>query len=381
MSASLFVLHEKEMKVLDRKTPLYDRHLTLGGKIVSFADYLLPVQYSGVIKEHEAVREKAGLFDVSHMGEIQICGTGALSFLNKIFTNDFADMEDGMVRYTLLLCDSGGIVDDLLVYRFSETSYLLVPNAGNRAKVFRLMNEYRTGDTQIYDQSEVYAQIALQGPRSRDILLRLTGGENIPSKYYTFTHGKEVAGADCIISQTGYTGEFGFELYCFIGNAPGLWDALLEAGEDFGLIPCGLGARDTLRLEAGMPLYGHELSEETTPFETGLAFAVKMQKDDFIGKKSLLARGAPQIIRTGLKVTGNGIVRDHCPVWKGTKKIGTTTSGNYLPYCKYAGAMAHLNADDAAIGTIVDAEVRDKMLTAEIVPLPFYRRFEKRKGN
>ena len=358
------------------KTPLYERHAAQGANIVPFAGYLLPVQYSGVIEEHEAVRGKAGLFDVNHMGEILVYGRDALRNINKMFTNDFTDMQDGMVRYTLACNERGGIVDDLLVYRFSEERYMAVPNASNRRKVFDFISGYLSGDTMAEDLSDGYAQIALQGPRSLDVLSRLAAGSDIPAKYYSFTSGKKVAGAVCLISKTGYTGEQGYELYCSPHDAPGLWDSILEAGKDFGLLPCGLGARDTLRLEAGMSLYGHELNEDITPLEAGLEFAVKMPKEGFVGKEAILSRGAPVVARIGLKVTGRGIVRENCPVYAGEKKIGTTTSGTFLPHLKGAYAMAYVDKNYANIETVVEAEVRGKKIAAEIVPLPFYKRVQ-----
>ena len=358
---------------MEKKTPLYDRHKTMGGSIVTFAGYQLPIQYQGVIEEHMAVRTNAGLFDVSHMGEISVCGNDALQNLNRMFTNDFTDMGDGTVRYTLACNASGGILDDLLIYRFSDVHYMAIPNASNKQKIFDFMAGHLLGDAVVEDLSDDYSQIALQGPKSRDIMLELSDETLIPGKKHTFVSEADVAGVACILSNTGYTGEPGYELYCAPNDAVKLWDALLEAGQDFGLVPCGLGARDTLRMEAGMPLYGHELSEDVTPLETGLAFAVKTSKGGFSGKEAILSRGA-QIARTGLKITGRGIVRENCPVFIGGEQIGKTTSGTYLPYLKGAYAMAHLNADMAIVGAAVEAESRGKMIAAEIVPLPFYKR-------
>ena len=357
---------------MDKKTPLYDRHVGCGGKMVSFAGYQLPVQYNDIVSEHMAVREKAGLFDVSHMGEIVITGPDALVNLNHIFTNDFASMTDGRVRYSLICNENGGVVDDMIVYRFSQDRYMAVPNAANTQKVVEFMSNRLAGDTKLTDVSGSFAQIALQGPRSLDILAKMTNLKNIPAKYYTFFDKTEVAGIICLISRTGYTGELGYELYCCPDDAETLWDALMEAGEADGLTPCGLGARDTLRLEAGMPLYGHEINDEISPLETGLDFAVKMSKPNFIGKNALLSRGAPQIIRVGLKVTGRGIIREHCPVFMNGKQIGKTTSGTHLPYLNGAYAMALVNISGAAEGTALEADVRGRRVTAEVVKLPFY---------
>ena len=279
------------MKV-ERKTPLYDCHRALGGKLVEFAGYLLPVQYgAGVIAEHMAVRQGAGLFDVSHMGEVLLTGPDAFANLQRLLTTDYTSLADGRVRYSPMCNERGGVVDDLIVYRFGPETYLLVVNASNREKDVAWMREHLFGDAVLEDISDRVAQIALQGPASRRILEKLAAPELIPGKYYSFTANAPVGNAggevSCLLSKTGYTGEDGFELYCAPEDAVPLWNALLEAGADEGLIPCGLGARDTLRLEAAMPLYGHEMDEEITPLETGLGAFVKMGKPDFIGKRAL----------------------------------------------------------------------------------------------
>ena len=354
-------------------TTLYEQHKALGGTFTEFAGYSLPVMYTGITEEHLAVRRSAGLFDVSHMGEIVIKGEDVLANLNNILTNDFTDMRDGAVRYTLMCNEQGGVIDDLVVYSFSPSRFLLVPNAVNTGKVFDFLVARLTGNTYAKDCSKEYGQIALQGPKSRGILAKITDGKTIPSGYYSFVQDSEVGGICCTISKTGYTGESGFELFCQADKTPDLWAALLAAGKDDGLITCGLGARDTLRLEAGMPLYGHEISEDISPLEAGLGSFVKMSKPDFIGKKALLDRGAPERIRVGLKVTGKGIIRENCPVFKDGKKIGIATSGTYLPYLGGAYAMALIGISDTAAGTSVCAEVRGRLVPAEIVPLPFYR--------
>lgn len=359
---------------MEQKTPLYDRHAALGGKIVPFAGYLLPVQYTGVIEEHMAVREKAGLFDVSHMGEVIFSGPDALKNLNYLFANDFTSMEDGRVRYSPLCNENGGIVDDLIVYRMSAEKYMVVPNASNREKDVAFMRAHISGNVTMEDISDNVAQIALQGPCSREILLKVTAEDSIPVKYYTFRENVEIAGVKCLLSRTGYTGEHGYEMYCAPADAAKLWDALLDAGKDLGLIPCGLGARDTLRLEAAMPLYGHEMTDDISPLETGLNFAVKMQKDDFIGKKAIEAKGEPKIARVGVKVTGRGIAREHNPVFAGGKQIGETTSGTHCPYLGGAYAMALVDVSQSAVGTALQIEVRGRMIDAEIVPLPFYKK-------
>lgn len=361
---------------MEKKTPLYEQHVACGGKIVPFAGYLLPIQYSDVIEEHVAVREHVGLFDVSHMGEVIIQGPDALKNLNNLFSNDFTSMTDGRIRYSPMCNEGGGIVDDMLIYRMAEDRYMLVPNASNREKVIGFIRAHLFGDVQIKDISDTIAQMALQGPKSKEILQTLAAEEDIPAKYYTFTENVLVGGVSCILSQTGYTGEHGYEFYCSTADAEKLWNSLMEAGKAYGLIPCGLGARDTLRLEASMPLYGHEMSDVISPLEAGLDFAVKMQKPAFIGKKALEDKGPPKVTRVGLKVTGRGIIREECAVYAGDQQIGTTTSGTYCPYLKGAYAMALVDISSAAVGTKVQAEVRGRKIDAEIVSLPFYKKGE-----
>lgn len=359
---------------MERKTPLYDCHVERGGKMVPFAGWLLPVQYTGVIEEHLAVREKAGLFDVSHMGEFLLTGPDALHNLNTIFTNEFTSMTDGKVRYTLLCNENGGIVDDMIVCRMAQDRYMIVPNAANREKDLAFIRAHLSGSVTLEDISDQVAQIALQGPKSEEILCKLSDKNGIPTQYYTFAEDVPVAGVSCLLSQTGYTGERGYELYCDPAHATKLWQALLEAGEEFGLIPCGLGARDTLRLEAGMPLYGHEMSDEISPLEANLAFAVKMAKEDFVGKKGLLSRGEPTRTRVGIQIIGRGIAREENPVFVGDRQIGYTTSGTHCPYLKGAYAMALVDAGHCAVGTQVQVEVRGRRIEGEIVPMPFYKR-------
>ena len=361
---------------MELKTPLYDAHVKAGGKIVPFAGYLLPVQYgTGVITEHMAVREKAGLFDVSHMGEVLCQGKDALANLQKLLTNDFTNMVDGQARYSPMCNENGGTVDDLIVYKRGDNDYFIVVNAANKDKDYQWMLDHQFGEVTFTDASSEYGQIALQGPKAMEILKKLTVEENIPKKYYHAVFDTEVAGIPCIISKTGYTGEDGVELYLASENTEKMWDALLEAGKDEGLIPCGLGARDTLRMEAAMPLYGHEMDDEISPLETGLKFAVKMGKEeDFIGKKAMEERGEPKITRIGLKVTGRGIIREHQDVYVGEKKIGHTTSGTHCPFLGYPIAMALVDADSVEIGDTVEADVRGRRVAAEVVALPFYKR-------
>ena len=354
---------------MERKTPLYDLHVELGGRIVPFAGYLLPVQYpAGVIHEHMAVRERAGLFDVSHMGEVLFEGEGALASLNRLMANDFTGMVDGQVRYSPMLNENGGIVDDLVVYRFGENRYMAVVNAANREKDVTWMRGHLLEGVTMTDVSDAWAQLALQGPQSKEILLKFLPEEALPRKYYHFVPEADVAGVRCILSRTGYTGEWGYELYCRPDDAQRLFRALLDAGAE----PCGLGARDTLRLEASMPLYGHEMTDGISPLEAGLAWAVKPEHE-FIGREAMLERGAPRT-RIGLKVTGKGIVREGQDVYIGAEKIGVTTSGTHLPYLGGAYAMALADSGHAQTGLQVEVDVRGRRVAAEIVPLPFYKR-------
>ena len=359
---------------MELKTPLYDAHVKAGGRIVPFAGYLLPVQYEGVIAEHLAVRQEAGLFDVSHMGEITFKGKGALASLNHLLTNDYIKMPLGKVRYGILCYEDGGVCDDLLVYKFGEEDYFIVVNASNRHKDFAWMKDHILEDTEIKDISDSVAQVALQGPRSYEIISKLMKEEDIPQKYYTAKRDVKVGDINCIISYTGYTGESGYEIYVENKDAEKLWDLLLETGREYGLRPCGLGARDTLRLEASMPLYGHEMDETITPLETGLDYGVKMNKEDFIGKKALLEKGEPKICRVGLRIIDKGVLREHQDVYVGEEKIGHTTSGTYSPLFKTSIAMALIDKKYSAVGQTVEVDVRGRRLKAEIVEMPFYKR-------
>lgn len=365
---------EKE-EVMELKTPLYEKHLESKGKIVPFGGYLLPVQYpTGVIAEHMAVRKACGMFDVSHMGEIILSGPDSLKYLNFLLTNEFSGMEDGQARYSPMCNEQGGVVDDLIVYKVREDVYFIVVNAANKDKDFAWMKAHETGEIELEDRSEGIAQIALQGPAARKILGKLTEEKYIPKKYYTAVFHAQIADIPCVISQTGYTGEDGFEFYCAAGEGPRLWDLLLEKGKEEGLIPCGLGARDTLRLEAAMPLYGHEMNDEISPRETSLGMFVKMDKADFIGKAALVEKGVPGVKRVGLKVTGRGIVREQAELFVDGRKVGHSTSGTHAPYLGYPIAMALVEKEYAEIGTKMQADVRGRKVEVEVVKLPFYKR-------
>ena len=358
---------------MELKTPLYEKHVVLGGKMVPFAGYSMPVQYpTGVITEHMAVRTACGLFDVSHMGEITCKGTDALKNLNHMMTNSFDTMTDGRARYSPMCNDNGGVIDDLIVYKKADNDYLIVVNAANRQKDFAWIEDHVSGDCAVEDISDTVGQIALQGPKAEEILSKIVKTEEIPVKNYTAVFDADVQGFNCLVSRTGYTGEDGFEIYCKAEDAPAIWDLLLEKGADEGLIPCGLGARDTLRMEAAMPLYGHEMDDTVTPLETGLGFAVKMDKEEFIGKSGM--EGEPQRTRIGLKVTGRGIIREAQAVYKDGEQIGNTTSGTHCPYMGYPVAMALVKAGVTDLGDTVSVDVRGRMVEAEVVALPFYKK-------
>ena len=363
---------------MEKKTPLYDCHVAANGKIVPFGGYLLPVQYeTGVIKEHMAVRTACGLFDVSHMGEIVLTGPDALKNVQMVTTNDCSGMYDGQVRYSPMCNEQGGVVDDILVYKVNDNAYLLVVNASNKDKDAAWISSHLSGDVKFEDISESVAQVALQGPNAVPMLASLVADEQIPKKYYSFVQEADVKGIKCLISRTGYTGELGYELYCAAEDGPKLWNLLLETGKEFDMIPCGLGARDTLRLEAAMPLYGHEMDDTVTPLETDLGFFVKLDKEDFIGKDALVAAGEPSRCRVGLKVTGRGIAREHCPVFVGDQQIGMTTSGTHCPFIGMPVAMALVDKAYGEIGTEVEIEIRGRKVTAEVIALPFYKRPKK----
>lgn len=358
-----------------KKTPLYDFHVDHKGKMVPFAGYWLPVQYEGgIIAEHMAVRNACGLFDVSHMGEVLIQGVDALANLQYLLVNDMSGMAIGRARYSPMCNHEGGVVDDLLVCRLGEEEYLLVVNASNKDKDVAWIKQHLFGNATMKDISDEYALFALQGPNSLHVLNELIDSGMIPEKNYTMTQQVTVGGFPCMVSRTGYTGELGYEIFCKPGDAIALGEKLLQAGEKHGLILCGLGARDTLRLEAGMPLYGHEMNDEITPLEAGLGFFVKLDKPDFIGKKALIEKGQPQRGRVGLEVVGRGIVREEAPLYVGDKKVGITTSGTMSPYLHSAIAMALVDNEFAHIGTQMEADVRGRRISVKVIPLPFYKR-------
>jgi len=359
------------------RTPLYECHLEAGGRMVEFAGWEMPVQYSGVLEEHRAVRNAAGLFDVSHMGEVSVRGPGAEAFLQLLTPNDVSKLAPGRAHYSGLLSERGTYLDDLLVYRLDPQEFLVVVNAANAASDFEWIESHaaEAPDVRVENVSDRYALLALQGPRAVEILGPLVTGDLSAIRYYGFETG-EVDGAAALVSRTGYTGEDGFELYLGPEDAPRIWRRLLEAGADAGLVPAGLGARDTLRLEAGMALYGHELDETTTPWEANLGWVVKLDKGDFVGRRALVEQKEGGVARklVGFEVKGRGIAREGHAVHRGGETVGRVTSGTFSPTFEKALGMAYVAVDVAEPGTEIEIEVRRRKLEAEVVRLPFYTR-------
>jgi len=360
-----------------KRTPLVECHREAGARLVDFAGWEMPVQYEGVMDEHRAVRSAAGLFDVSHMGEFTVQGAGAEAFLDRITPNNVAKLKIGRAHYTGLLTAEGTYVDDLLIYRLGEASFLLVVNAanidGDYAWIEGCLEEGES--VELANVSDDYGLIALQGPKSVEILAKLTDEPFGELKYYGFGQGK-VAGVQALVSRTGYTGEDGFELYLSPNDAPTLWRALLEAGADDGLVPAGLGARDTLRLEAAMALYGHEIDRETTPIEAGLQWVVKLAKGDFLGREVLARQKeeGPAKALVGFKVEGRGIARQGHAVVADGENVGVVTSGTFSPTLQFALGMAYVPPALAEPGTSLTIDVRGRQVSATVCETPFYRR-------
>jgi aminomethyltransferase len=362
-----------------KQTPLNAVHKALGARMVPFGGWEMPVQYAGVIDEHLAVRERAGLFDVSHMGEIEVRGENALALVQRLTTNDAARLVDGQVQYSALCYPDGGVVDDVTLYRSSATHFLFCVNASNTDRDFAWMQQVHAesgiAGATLVNRSAEFAQLALQGPRAAAILARLTGVPLAKIAYYHFGEGT-VAGVPALVSRTGYTGEDGFELYIPAEAAVSLWNRLLEAGQGDGLQPIGLGARDTLRLEKGYALYGHELSPEISPLEAGLGWIVKLDKDDFVGRDALVRQKAAGIPRrlVGLLMAERGIPREGYPVFAGDRQVGAVTSGTMSPSLKCGIALALVESPCAVLGRELLIGIRDRRLRATIVKPPFVKK-------
>jgi len=357
-----------------KRTPLYAEHVSLGGKIVPFAGFEMPVQYAtGITAEHRAVREAAGLFDVSHMGEFILTGPQALDLIQRITVNDASKVEVGQAQYSAMCFENGGIVDDLIVYRFAD-HWMLVVNAANLDKDLAWVGKHAQGlDVDVEDRSDRTALVALQGPKARGILRPLADIDVDDVRYYRFMEGS-VDGVPAVISGTGYTGEDGFEVYVEAGQAAGLWRKLLEVGGDDGLIPAGLGARDSLRLEVGYPLYGNDLDDRHTPLESGLAWITKLDKGDFVGRDALAKQkeaGVPRRL-VGLRLTEKGFPRPGYTVRADGSDVGVVTSGTVSPSLGYGVAMAFVPPDLAKADTQLQVDVRGKLLQAVVQRPPFY---------
>ncbi len=343
--------------------------------MVGFGGWDMPVEYSGIIAEHNAVRTAAGLFDVSHMGEIEVRGPGALELVQWVTCNNAAKLSEGQAQYSGLMTDRGTFVDDLLVHKVSDTHYFLCVNAANQDADFEHIRANNRFGAEVENTGPRYTQLAVQGPKAQGILQRLTRTELAPMKYYRFTFG-EVSGVRCLIARTGYTGEDGFEIYFSPEHSEKLWNDLLEAGKSDGLVPCGLGARNTLRLEAGMCLYGHEIDDTTTPWEARLDWICKLDKGEFLGRERLVRQkeqGLERIL-VGFEMRDNRIARDGYPVLDGEREIGRVTSGSFAPFLKKNIGMAYLPPAHSEPGNELQIGVRNQPAPARIVPLPFYRR-------
>ena len=363
-----------------KKTPLNNAHRQLGGRMVDFGGWDMPVQYpAGTIEEHLRTRTHAGLFDVSHMGEIDVRGRDAIAFVNRLTSNDVTKLIDGQAQYTALTTPEGTVIDDLLVYRFSEDHLFLVVNAGTTDKDWDWIKLHHAGESvELKNVSADYCQLALQGPDAVSILQKLTDTSLSEIKYYHFSNGA-VDNVDAIISRTGYTGEDGFEVYAAAAEGERLWKKILEAGNygsDSGVLPAGLGARNTLRLEAGMALYGHEITEATTLLEANLGWICKLDKGDFIGRDALVHQKETGLRRklVGFEVTERGIARDDYDVVINDQPVGKVTSGSPAPFLKKNIGFAYLPIEFANVGQEIKIDVRGRLTGAQVIKTPFYKR-------
>jgi len=360
-----------------RTTPLHARHRASGARMVPYAGWEMPVEYSGITAEHLAVRTRAGVFDVSHMGEIEVAGKGALQAVQRISSNDASALKVGQAQYAGLLTPQGTFVDDMLVYRMAPSHFMLVVNAANTAKDVAWISEQvkSSGDVAIVDSSSRYALIAIQGPAAREVLQPLTGVDLGELRYYWFAYG-EVAAARVTISRTGYTGEDGYEIFVPPAMADRVWQALLESGRSAGVVPCGLGARDTLRLEAAMRLYGNDIDETTTVLEADLGWTIGWKKGDFIGRERLLEQKEKGVTRrlVGFGMVDPGIARHGYAVLAGGTRAGVVTSGTQTPFLKKAIGMAYVPIGSAAPGSELEIDIRGRAAKARVVPMPFYER-------
>jgi len=364
-----------------KRTPFYEMHLEAGAKMVEFAGFLMPVQYpTGIVEEHKQVRGEVGVFDVSHMGEIEIRGPGALAFVNRLATNDLGKLAENQVMYTAMCYPEGGIVDDLLVYRFPDR-YLLVVNASNADKDYAWIVQNKSGDVVIENQSDRVAELAIQGPKAEPLVQSLVSIPLAEIPYYWFREG-HFAGVPAIISRTGYTGEDGFEVYFDGQHAPKAWDALFGKGRSFGLKPVGLGARDSLRLEMGYCLYGNDIDQTTTPLEAGLGWVTKLDKPEFIAKEVLVKQKTEGLARklVGFGLEGKAFPRQHYKVYAGGGEAGEVTSGLWSPMLEKAVGMAYVRTAHSKTGTPLEVDIRGKRVPGQVVAKPFYKQGTVRKA-
>jgi len=358
-----------------KRTPLHSVHRALGARLVDFSGWEMPVFYSGILDEHHAVRTAVGLFDVSHMGEIEIRGREAFQLIDYVTTNAVARLKIGQAQYSGLLYPHGCFVDDILVHKVAEDHYFLCVNASNQEKDYEHIRSLNRFDAEVEYASARYAQLAVQGPRAQATLQKLTPVDLGAIRYYHFVDGT-VAGTLCRIARTGYTGEDGYEVYAPPGEAPRLWSEILEAGREFSIRPCGLGARNTLRLEAKMALYGHEIHASLTPFEADLAWIVKMEKGDFVGRQALAAQLERGVRRNliGFEMRGRGIARDGYEVYLDGSPAGWVTSGGPSPTLKKNIGLCYLPIERAQSGSTIQVLIREQLVEAVTVPTPFYKR-------
>lgn len=363
-----------------KHTPLYSVHVELGAKIVPFAGWNMPIQYAGLMQEHLAVRKSCGIFDVSHMGEVEITGKDAESFLQNLIPNDVTKLKDESVLYSPMCYENGGVVDDLLVYRMAQDRYMLCINASNTDKDFQwIVENSKAFDVDVANISDRTAQLAIQGPNAEALIQKLTDVSLKDIEYYHFKIGK-VDQVECIISRTGYTGEDGFELYFDTEKAEAMFRKVMEVGKEFDIEPIGLGARDTLRLEVAYPLYGNELSAESNPLEAGLGWTIKLDKDNFVGKEPLAASKEKGLEKklVGIKLLERGVPRSHYSVTKDGKKIGEVTSGTFSPTLGLGIALALVDKEYSKVGESLNVEIRKQSVPAEVVKLPFVPRSVKK---
>ncbi len=363
-----------------KKTPLFPLYERYGARVVDFHGWALPVQFSGIIDEHQAVRTAAGLFDVSHMGEIEVSGPGALPFIQMLTVNDAGSLKDGQVQYSAMCFEDGGIVDDLTVYRFSAELFMLCVNAANREKDLDWILSHRPDEVDVFDRSNDMALLALQGPKAEFMLRSLTPVSLGALPYYHFAD-TTVAGVPATVSRTGYTGEDGFEIFLSDRSAPEAWQKIMSAGAPLGLKPAGLGARDTLRMEMKYALYGNDIDATTDPVEAGLGWITKPDKGEFIGRRSILDRsgGGPSRKLIGFELRGRGIARQHHPIFAGGEEAGKVTSGTFSPSLRRPIGLGYVPADCAKPGTPLEIGIRGGRVAAEVVRTPFYREGSVRK--